>query len=162
MTVGSVANVVRFATNQRLKWIRVIVGDAAIDKISSEASVQRLVRHIDGEELGLAVIQFTMQRRQQLGLPMTGLTIAWDMKTSRDSKDGPDSDYLFTASYMDHKTRETLAVFPTGRLAKETQTFVDTIATEMIPVNGNMFTADALHGKPIVSEVIIKHGGIIF
>ena len=159
---GSAANVVRFGINQRLKWLRPIVNEDAIDKIPSEGTIQRLVRDLDGQELGQCAIQFTKLRRAQLGLPMTGLTIAWDMKTSRGSKDGPDNDYLHTATYMDHQTRETLAVFPTGRLAKETQTLLDTIAAETIPIKGNMITADALHGKPIVAEAVTKHGGDYF
>ena len=162
VAAGSAANVVRFGTNQRLKWLRVIVGQDAINKIPSEGAIQRLVRNIDGQELGLSAIQFTMLRRKQLNLPMRGLTIAWDAKTSRGSKDGPNSDYLHTATYMDHQTRETLAVVPTGRLAKETQTLLDTIAAETIPIKDNMITADALHGKPVVAEAVTKHGGDYF
>ena len=159
VAAGSATNVVRFGTNQRLKWLRVIVGQDAINKIPSEASIQRLVCNIDGQELGLRAIQFTMLRRKQLNLPMTGLTIAWDAKTSRGSKDVPNSDYLHTDTYMDHQTRETLAVVPTGWLAKETQTLLDTMAAEIIPIKANMITADAFHGKPLVAEAISKHGG---
>ena len=162
VAAGTTANVVRFVTSQRLKWLRVIVGEEAIDKFPSETSIQRITRYIDVQDLGQCAIEFTKLRREQLGLPMTGLTIAWDMKTSRGSKDGPDSDYLYTATYMDHQTRETLALVPTGRLAKETKTLLDTIDAELVPIKGNMLTADALHGKPIVAEMVTKHGGDYF
>ena len=162
VAAGSAANVVRFGINHRLKWLRIIVGEEAIDKIPSEGSIQRVMRNIDGQDLSQSAIQFTMLRREQLGLPMTGLTIAWDAKTCRGSKDGPNSDYQHTATYMDHQTRETLAVVPTGRLAKETQTLLDTIAAGIIPIKNNMITADALHGKPIVAETITNYGGDYF
>ena len=159
VSAGTAANVVRFGTNQRLKWIRPMMREDALESTPGEVTIQRMMRGIDCEELRQCAIQFTRRRREQLDLPMTGITIAWDAKTCRGSLDGPDSDYLHTATYMDHQTRETLAIFPTGRLAKERQSLLDTIASGQIPIKGNMITADALHGKPIVTQTICRYGG---
>ena len=159
---GSAANVVRFATTKRLKWLRPILAEESIDKVPRNGTFQRLMQELDSEDFGLRAIQFTLCRREQLGLPMTGLTFAWDMKTSRGSKDGPDSDYLHTASMMEHQSRDTLAVFPTGRLYKEVNTLVKTVKTGSIPVKGNMITADALYGKAVVANAIVEQGGDYF
>ena len=147
VAAGSAANVVRFGINHRLKWLRIIVGEEAIDKIPSEGSIQRVMRNIDGQDLSQSAIQFTMLCREQLGLLMTGLTIAWDAKTCRGSKDEPNSDYKHTATYMDHQTRETLAVVPTGRLAKETQTLLDTITAGTIPIKNKGLIKKSAHDR---------------
>ena len=159
---ATAASVKRFGTEQRLQWIRPVLGEHAFESMPTAKTISHLMRQIDSYELSICFLQFTMMRRQQLSLPMTGLTIAWDAKTHRGSKDGPNTDYLHTGSMMDHKTRDTLAVFQTGRLAKEIKTLLDTITAGIIPVTGNMITADALYGKPIVAETIINYGGDYF
>ena len=155
-------NVNRFGTEHRLQWIRPILGDHAFQSMPTSKTICELMRQIDPLEFSKCLIEFTKFRRQQFGFPMTGLNIAWDAKTSRGSKDGPNRDYTHTGSLMDHRTRESLAVLATGRLAKETKTLLEIINAGIIPVNGNMITADALHGKPAVTEAISNRGGDYF
>ena len=146
----------------KFSMIAALLAEHAPSKPPKHATFTKFIRHLNPKEYSRFFIKITKWERLRFGNHQQDRWYGYDGKGNRGSNKGTNQLPIYTASIMGHTTRETVAVFPSAPLAKETKALMQAISANEIPLEYLKLTADALNCKTKLAELLRDRNGSYF
>ena len=143
----------------KFAMISALLGDHAPKKPPKQSTLNKFMRSLNPNEYSRFFIHYTKRCRERLSKICRDWWYGFDGKGLRGSQKGPNKDPVYIASIMGHTTRETVAVFPSGPLAKETKALMHQIRADELPPEYLKITADALNCKTALAKLFRERDG---
>ena len=151
-------NTIAIFIENKYAMIKALLGNHAPQTPPKHTTFHNFIHYLNPKEYRHFFTQFTKQCRQRLGNHLLDVWYSFDSKANRGSKKGPNQEAVYTASIMGHTTRETVAILPSGLLAKEPNALIQAINDDEIPLEYLNLTADALNCKSKLAKMLSARG----